>query len=123
MTVHLNGESRDVPENLTLTALVACLNLPADQVAVERNLEIVPRRLWDQTIIEPGDRLEVVHFVGGGCESVGQSWHKFARLAGRNGDCPPVRLEDSRCTRARPALRRSHADQESGIQRDCGSHV
>lgn len=55
-----------MPENLTLQALLAWLNLPTDRVAVERNLEIVPRSSWAETGIHAGDRLEVVHFVGGG---------------------------------------------------------
>ena len=66
IAISLNGEHREVPENLTLQALLAWLNLPADRVAVERNLEIVPRSLWAETAIHAGDRLEVVHFVGGG---------------------------------------------------------
>ena len=66
IVISVNGESREVPENLTLEALLAFLSLPADRVAVERNLEIVPRRRWAETNIQPGDRLEVVHFVGGG---------------------------------------------------------
>jgi thiamine biosynthesis protein ThiS len=66
IAILLNGEPREVPEDLTLEALLAWLNLPVDRVAVERNLEIVPRRNWEQTMVQPGDRLEVVHFVGGG---------------------------------------------------------
>ena len=66
IVISLNGESREVPENLTLQSLLAWLNLPADRVAVERNLEIVPRGLWGETLIYAGDRLELVHFVGGG---------------------------------------------------------
>ena len=66
--ISLNGESREVPPNLSLESLLTWLNLPADRVAVERNLEIVPRRLWAATTIMAGDRLEVVHFVGGGHE-------------------------------------------------------
>jgi sulfur carrier protein len=66
IVISLNGQTRDVPEDLTLEALLAWLNLPADRVAVERNLEIVPRRHWAATHIQAGDRLEVVHFVGGG---------------------------------------------------------
>jgi thiamine biosynthesis protein ThiS len=68
MNIYLNGEPREVPENLTLTALLDWLNLPADRVAVERNREIASRSTWDETIIQPADRLEVVHFVGGGTE-------------------------------------------------------
>ena len=66
MTIYLNGEVREVPENLTLTQLLDWLKLPADRVAVERNREIAARSTWAQTIIQPDDRLEVVHFVGGG---------------------------------------------------------
>ena len=66
IVISLNGESREVPEDLALGALLVWLNLPADRVAVERNLEIVPRRLWEATPIQAGDRLEVVQFVGGG---------------------------------------------------------
>jgi thiamine biosynthesis protein ThiS len=66
--VQLNGELREVPEGLTLAALLEWLELPRDRVAVERNREIVPRTGWDVTPIQPGDRLEVVHLVGGGLE-------------------------------------------------------
>ena len=66
ISIHLNGEARQVPEDITLAALVDWLQLPADRVAVERNLEIVPRNQWSETKIGEGDRLEVVHFVGGG---------------------------------------------------------
>lgn len=66
ITIHLNGEAKEVPEGLTLAGLLDWLKLPADRVAVERNLEIVPRARWAETAIQPEDRLEVVHFVGGG---------------------------------------------------------
>ena len=66
MTVKLNGELREVPEGLTLEALIERLKLPRDRVAVERNLEIVPKARWNATPIQPGDQLEVVHLVGGG---------------------------------------------------------
>ncbi|MGO9271070.1 MAG: sulfur carrier protein ThiS [Terriglobia bacterium] len=66
MTVYLNGEAQEVPEGLTLAGLLEWLKLPADRVAVERNLAIVPRDRWTETRMEGGDRLEVVHFVGGG---------------------------------------------------------
>ena len=68
MTVYLNGEPHEVPEGLTLAGLLEWLKLPADRVAVERNLAIVPRDRWIATLMEAGDRLEVVHFVGGGRE-------------------------------------------------------
>ena len=66
MTVQLNGELREVPEGLSLAALIEWLKLPHDRVAVERNLEIVPKANWDATPVRAGDRLEVVHLVGGG---------------------------------------------------------
>ncbi|MGD0224374.1 MAG: sulfur carrier protein ThiS [Terriglobia bacterium] len=76
MSIYLNGELCEVPENLTLAALLDWLKLPADRVAVERNREIAARSTWAETIIQPGDRLEVVHFVGGGTgEIIGASDH------------------------------------------------
>jgi len=66
VTVHVNGEDREIPEGLTLTALLRWLELPADRVAVEWNLQIVPRGRWDETLIRTGDKLEIVQFVGGG---------------------------------------------------------
>jgi sulfur carrier protein len=66
LAIHLNGETREVPEGLTLAALLAWLKLPAEGVAVERNREIVPRARWAETPIEADDNLEVVHLVGGG---------------------------------------------------------
>jgi sulfur carrier protein len=66
INIQLNGEPREVPEGLTLDGLMDWLKMPADRVAVERNLEIVPRTQWDETPVQAGDRLEVVHFVGGG---------------------------------------------------------
>ena len=67
ITIQLNGEDREIPEGLTLAGLLERLNLPADRVAVERNREIVPRARWTETVLQPGDNLEVVHLVGGGC--------------------------------------------------------
>jgi thiamine biosynthesis protein ThiS len=66
MTIQLNGDERQVPGGLTLAGLLEWLGLPLDRVAVERNLEIVKRAKWTSTAIEDGDRLEVVHMVGGG---------------------------------------------------------
>jgi len=66
MILHLNGEKRNFPDGLTVTALVAHLGMKPDRVAVELNLEIVPRARWEATTLKDGDKLEVVHFVGGG---------------------------------------------------------
>ena len=66
LRVTMNGEVREVPAGLTVAGLLGHLGLTAGRVAIERNLEILPRNLWDSTAVEPGDRYEVVHFVGGG---------------------------------------------------------
>lgn len=66
MTLEINGETRDFPEGLTLSGLVAQLGMKTDRVAIELNLEIVPRSAWDSIHLKNGDRLEIVHFVGGG---------------------------------------------------------
>lgn len=66
MTLNINGEAREFPEGLTVTALVAHLGMKTDRVAVELNHEIVARGNWDATKLKSGDKLEIVHFVGGG---------------------------------------------------------
>lgn len=66
ITVTVNGEMRDMPEGLTLSALLDVLELDPRKVAVERNLEIAPRSAYDEIAIADGDRLEIVQFVGGG---------------------------------------------------------
>jgi thiamine biosynthesis protein ThiS len=66
MTLQLNGEQREVPDGLSLAGLVEWLELPADRVAIERNLEVVKRANWNGTRLENGDRLEIVRMVGGG---------------------------------------------------------
>jgi thiazole synthase len=64
--IHVNGEHRRVRAGLTLAQLAAELGLAPEKVAVERNLEVVPRGTLDSVIVEDGDELEIVHFVGGG---------------------------------------------------------
>lgn len=66
MRLTINGEERRLPPVGTITELVAALDLDTRQVAVERNLEIVPRSLHAQTPVAEGDRIEIVHFIGGG---------------------------------------------------------
>jgi thiamine biosynthesis protein ThiS len=66
MTLYINGEQRDFPDGLTVATLIAQLGMKPDRVAVELNLEIVPRTQWDKTALKNDDKLEVVHFVGGG---------------------------------------------------------
>ena len=66
MTLTINGEQRAFGGGSSVAALVAELGLDARKVAVERNLEIVPRSAYGQTALADGDRIEIVHFIGGG---------------------------------------------------------
>lgn len=66
MRLIVNGETRDVPDGLTVRGLVEHLGLTDGPVAVERNREVVPRANHATTPLAPGDVVEIVHFVGGG---------------------------------------------------------
>ncbi len=66
MRLIINGKEQSFSESLTLVELVEQLGMKGDRVAVELNREIVPRAEWPQTKLNDGDRLEIVHFVGGG---------------------------------------------------------
>ena len=66
MSVLINGEMREVPEGVDLSRLLELLSLPQQRVAVELNRVVVRRREWPRVTINDGDRIEVVHFVGGG---------------------------------------------------------
>jgi sulfur carrier protein len=66
MKLMINGEARDLERASTVAALVDALGLDARKVAVERNLEIVPRSQYLATVLCDGDRIEIVHFIGGG---------------------------------------------------------
>lgn len=71
MKLQINGVERDFansPSPFTLVALVESLGMKSDRVAIELNREIVPRDRWASTYLAEGDRLEVVHFVGGGSD-------------------------------------------------------
>ena len=66
MRLTVNGEQRQVQAERNISALVALLGLDERKIAIERNLAIVPRSLWSDTVLADGDRIEIVHFVGGG---------------------------------------------------------
>ena len=70
LRLSLNGEAREFPSPLTIAALLDHLALDPKKIAVERNLEIVPRSSYEQVGLNEGDRLEIVHFIGGGNEAV-----------------------------------------------------
>jgi len=66
MQLTVNGEERSFAGVGHVAALVSALGLDARKVAVERNLEIVPRSSYAMTALREGDRIEIVHFIGGG---------------------------------------------------------
>jgi thiamine biosynthesis protein ThiS len=66
MKITINGELREIPDGLTVATLLQHLKMTADRVAIERNLDILPRAKWQETEVQPNDRYEIVHLVGGG---------------------------------------------------------
>lgn len=66
MRIQLNGQDHELPGPMTLDRLVERLGLDGRKIAIERNLEIVPRSTYAGTMLAEGDRLEIVNFVGGG---------------------------------------------------------
>ncbi len=64
--ITVNGESRHIAPGLTVADLVAQFELASQRLAIEHNLLILARSLWAETRLQTGDRLEIVHFVGGG---------------------------------------------------------
>ena len=65
-TISVNGETRAAKPGATVIDLLRDLGLDGGRVAIERNLEILPRQKWTETRVESGDRYEIVQFVGGG---------------------------------------------------------
>ena len=66
MKITLNGEIKELEDEVTLDRLLELFSLPSQRVAVEVNKEVVRKQAWDATMIRDNDRIEVVHFVGGG---------------------------------------------------------
>lgn len=66
MIIKVNGEPREIPEGLTVAKLVEHLGMSDGRVAIELNLDILPRALWRETQVQSNDSFEIVHFVGGG---------------------------------------------------------
>jgi len=65
-TISVNGEARAAKPGATVIDLLRDLGLDGGRVAIERNLEILPRQKWTETQVQSGDRYEIVQFVGGG---------------------------------------------------------
>jgi thiamine biosynthesis protein ThiS len=66
LRVYVNGESRELSGQISLAELITQLELPAARIAVELNRAVVRRNDWSTTVLQDEDRIEIVHFVGGG---------------------------------------------------------
>jgi thiamine biosynthesis protein ThiS len=66
LEITVNGEARAAKPGATVVDLLRELGLDSGRVAIERNLQILPRPQWPETQVQPGDRYEIVQFVGGG---------------------------------------------------------
>ena len=66
MTIRLNGDSYSLPGPLTIAALLERLGIDGRRVAIERNLIVIKRPLYETTMVGEGDEIEIVNFVGGG---------------------------------------------------------
>ncbi|HEV7699340.1 MAG TPA: sulfur carrier protein ThiS [Pyrinomonadaceae bacterium] len=66
VSFQFNGEVREVPEKTDLTRMIELFTLPPKRVAIEVNGEVVRRAQWSFVFVNPQDKIEVVHFVGGG---------------------------------------------------------
>jgi thiazole synthase len=66
VTITLNGEPYELASSLSLAALLGSLGIDPRRVAIEHNLTIIRRALFDCTVVAEGDRVEIVNFVGGG---------------------------------------------------------
>lgn len=64
--IFLNGELREAPELIKMDQLLELFSLPKQRVAIELNKQVIRRTDWPTTDVSDGDRIEVVHFVGGG---------------------------------------------------------
>jgi thiamine biosynthesis protein ThiS len=64
--ITVNGDTRQIPPDSSVTDLITALELSSERLAIELNHNILPRHAWAETRLQSGDRLEIVHFVGGG---------------------------------------------------------
>jgi sulfur carrier protein len=66
MEIYINGEARQVAPGISVAQLLAMLNCAGRRVAVEVNQDIVPRSVYETRVVNPGDKVEIVHAIGGG---------------------------------------------------------
>ena len=66
MEIQLNGETREIGDSSNLIDLIKSLGLAPERVAIELNREVIRKPDWETTVLKENDRVEIVHFVGGG---------------------------------------------------------
>ena len=66
MKITINGEIKELESEVNLNRLLELFSLPSQRIAVELNREVVRRKDWGDTLVRDADRIEIVHFVGGG---------------------------------------------------------
>jgi len=66
MKVIINGEAKEISDELNLSGLLKHFSLPQERIAIELNKQVVRKKDWENITINDGDKLEVIHFVGGG---------------------------------------------------------
>ena len=66
MTIKLNGDSHEIPQPMTVSALLERLEIDARRVAVELNLNVIKKAAYESAVVDDGDEVEIVNFVGGG---------------------------------------------------------
>ncbi len=75
MTIQLNGEQHDIQAGMSVAALLRHLEIRLDQVAGEVNMEIMDKGVFETRLLQDGDRVEVMSFIGGGSEGFGSGLH------------------------------------------------
>jgi len=66
MRVSINGEAKEIPNEVNLSELLKNLSLPSERIAIELNKEVVRKRDWENVKVADADKIEIIHFVGGG---------------------------------------------------------
>ena len=74
MIIQVNGEKHSFQDSITIRELISNLKLDPRKIAIEYNLEILPRSLYESTLIKDNDKIEIVHFIGGGMENIEDLW-------------------------------------------------
>ena len=66
MKIFINGETKELAEEIKLNELLKHFSLPSERIAIELNREVIRKKDWENIKVNDGDKLEVIHFVGGG---------------------------------------------------------